>query len=54
MLILGRDPERAAFYDSLGRFGILALGNKETLRFTDFEDKYEVLDAREKIFRRLA
>jgi chemotaxis protein methyltransferase CheR len=42
------------FYDSLGRFGILALGNKETLRFTDFEDKYEVLDAREKIFRRLA
>ncbi|HEX6038708.1 MAG TPA: protein-glutamate O-methyltransferase CheR [Longimicrobium sp.] len=41
------------FYDSLGRFGTLALGNKETLRFTDFEDKYEVLDAREKIFRRL-
>ncbi len=42
------------FYESLGRFGILALGNKETLRFTDYEDKYEVLDAREKIFRRLA
>jgi chemotaxis protein methyltransferase CheR len=42
------------FYDSLGRFGVLALGSKETLRFTDFEDKYEVIDAREKIFRRLA
>ena len=42
------------FYDSMGRFGILALGNKETLRFTEFEDKYEVLDPREKIFRRLA
>jgi chemotaxis protein methyltransferase CheR len=42
------------FHESLGRFGILALGNKETLRFTDYEDKYEVLDAREKIFRRLA
>ncbi len=42
------------FYDSFSRFGILALGSKETLRFTEFEDRYEVLDAREKIFRRLA
>jgi chemotaxis protein methyltransferase CheR len=40
------------FHESLSRFGILALGNKETLRFTEFEDRYEVLDAREKIFRR--
>jgi chemotaxis protein methyltransferase CheR len=40
------------FYESLSRFGVLALGNKETLRFTEFEDRYEVLDAREKIFRR--
>jgi chemotaxis protein methyltransferase CheR len=42
------------FYESLGRFGTLALGNKETLRFTEFEDRYEVVDAREKIYRRLA
>ncbi len=42
------------FYASLGRFGALALGNKETLRFTEFEDRYEVVDAREKIYRRLA
>jgi chemotaxis protein methyltransferase CheR len=42
------------FYESLGRFGALALGNKETLRFTEFEDRYEVVDAREKIYRRLA
>ena len=42
------------FHDSLGRFGALALGNKETLRFTEFEDRYEVVDAREKIYRRLA
>lgn len=40
------------FHESLARFGVLALGNKETLRFTEFEDRYEVLDAREKIFRR--
>jgi chemotaxis protein methyltransferase CheR len=40
------------FHESLARFGILALGSKETLRFTGFEDRYEVLDAREKIFRR--
>ena len=40
------------FYESLARFGVLALGNKETLRFTEFEDSYEVLDAREKIYRR--
>jgi chemotaxis protein methyltransferase CheR len=42
------------FYDSLSRRGVLALGNKETLRFTDFEDKYEVVDTREKIYRRTA
>jgi chemotaxis protein methyltransferase CheR len=42
------------FYESLSRFGVLALGSKETLRFTDYEDRYEVLDAREKIFRRTA
>ena len=42
------------FYDSLARFGVLALGNKETLRLTELEERYEVLDAREKIFRRVA
>jgi chemotaxis protein methyltransferase CheR len=40
------------FHQSLSRFGVLALGNKETLRFSRFEDHYEVLDAREKIYRR--
>lgn len=42
------------FYESLARFGVLALGNKETLRFTDYEGRYEVVDAREKIYRRTA
>jgi chemotaxis protein methyltransferase CheR len=41
------------FHESLSRFGVLALGNRETLRFTELEDRYEVLDAREKIFRRV-
>jgi chemotaxis protein methyltransferase CheR len=41
------------FYNSLGHFGVLALGSKESLRFTRFEDRYEVLNAREKLFRRV-
>jgi chemotaxis protein methyltransferase CheR len=41
------------FYGSLPMFGILALGNKESLRFSKFEECYEVLDAREKIFRKV-
>jgi chemotaxis protein methyltransferase CheR len=40
------------FYDSLERFGILALGHKESIRFTGFEDRYEELDAQEKLYRR--
>jgi chemotaxis protein methyltransferase CheR len=40
------------FHQSLSRFGVLALGSKETLRFSRFEESYEVLDAREKIYRR--
>jgi chemotaxis protein methyltransferase CheR len=41
------------FYDSLERFGILGLGHKESIRFTGFEDRYEELDAREKLYRRV-
>jgi chemotaxis protein methyltransferase CheR len=41
------------FYTSLVHFGILALGSKESLRFTRFEDRYEPLDLKEKIFRRV-
>jgi chemotaxis protein methyltransferase CheR len=40
------------FYASLVPFGILCLGNKETLRFTRFEDRYEALNLKEKIYRR--
>jgi chemotaxis protein methyltransferase CheR len=41
------------FYDSLVTFGILALGSKESLRFSEHEDCYERLDAREKLYRKV-
>ena len=40
-------------HDSLERFGVLALGHKESIRFTGFEDCYEELDAQEKLYRRV-
>ncbi len=42
------------FYRSLARRGVLALGRKESLRLSAFEELYEPLDLREKIYRRLA
>ena len=41
------------FHDSLERFGILALGHKESIRFTGIEDAYEELDAQEKLYRKV-
>jgi chemotaxis protein methyltransferase CheR len=41
------------FYESLGMFGLLALGHKETIRFTPYEDCYEELDSQEKLYRRV-
>jgi chemotaxis protein methyltransferase CheR len=40
------------FYDSLEHLGILAVGHKESIRFTGFESAYEELDAHEKIYRK--
>jgi chemotaxis protein methyltransferase CheR len=40
------------FYDSLAMFGILALGSKESLRFSPFEDSYDQLNGPEKIYRK--
>ena len=42
------------FHESLPMYGILALGSKESLRFTGVEDSYEELCAREKIYRKIA
>jgi chemotaxis protein methyltransferase CheR len=41
------------FYESLTRFGTLCLGNKESMRFSAYEDSYEVVDPAAKIYRRL-
>jgi chemotaxis protein methyltransferase CheR len=41
------------FYDSLERLGVLALGHKESIRFTGFEDRYEELDPAEKLYRKV-
>ncbi|HEX7070046.1 MAG TPA: protein-glutamate O-methyltransferase CheR [Rhodothermales bacterium] len=43
----------ALFYESLVTFGVLALGSKESLRFSQYEDCYEKLDPREKLFRKI-
>jgi chemotaxis protein methyltransferase CheR len=42
------------FYDSLETFGILALGHKESITFTPFAEKYEPLNAAERIYRKTA
>lgn len=42
------------FYSSLRRFGVLALGRKESLRGTPHEHDYEEIDPVEKLFRRQA
>jgi chemotaxis protein methyltransferase CheR len=41
------------FYDSLVMFGVLALGSKESLRFSQYEPCYEMLDSREKLYRKV-
>src|SRR5438309_9429149 len=43
----------ALFYESLVMFGILALGSKESLRFSKYEPCYEKLNAKEKIYRKV-
>ncbi len=40
------------FYESLARFGVLALGRKEAIAFSPHEDDYEPIDLEERIYRR--
>jgi chemotaxis protein methyltransferase CheR len=42
------------FHDSLARFGVLGLGHKETLRFSAFADRFEELDAQEKLWKKIS
>ncbi|HUQ45606.1 MAG TPA: protein-glutamate O-methyltransferase CheR [Gemmatimonadaceae bacterium] len=41
------------FYDSLVMFGIMALGSKESLKFSQYEPCYEKLSAAEKLYRKV-
>jgi chemotaxis protein methyltransferase CheR len=41
------------FYESLSTFGILGLGSKESLKFSEFEDCYEALSLADKIYRKV-
>lgn len=40
------------FYESLVTFGVLALGSKESLKFSEYEPCYEKLSASEKLYRK--
>ena len=42
------------FYESLDTFGTLALGRKESVTFTPFAECYDVVDAAERIYRKIA
>ena len=41
------------FYESLGMFGVLALGQKETIRFSPHEASYEELNGEERLYRKI-
>lgn len=45
---------QALFRESLNMFGVLALGRKESVRYSGVEHYYETLDEAEKIYRRIA
>ncbi len=56
MIYFGRalqDKVHGLFYRSLARSGVLALGHKESIRFTSHADAYEELDGEEKLYRRI-
>lgn len=48
-----QDKVHGLFYRSLTRSGVVALGHKESIRFTSHADAYEELDAHEKLYRRI-
>ena len=41
------------FYESLVRLGVLALGQRESIGLSPFEDRFEVLDPHERIYRKV-
>lgn len=48
-----RNRVHSLIHESLSHFGVLVLGAKESIHFTDFTDCYEALDRAEKIYRKV-
>lgn len=48
-----QDRVHELFHESLDQLGILALGHKESIRFTRHEEHYEAVDAQEKLYRKM-
>jgi chemotaxis protein methyltransferase CheR len=48
-----QDKVHRLFYESLVTFGVLALGAKESIKFSPLEDRYEELDANERLFKKV-
>jgi chemotaxis protein methyltransferase CheR len=48
-----QDRVHRLFYDSLVMFGVLALGTKESIRFSPYADRYEELDANERVYKKV-
>ena len=48
-----QDRVHELFYESLEQLGMLAMGHKESIRFSPHEECYEALDAQEKLYRKM-
>ena len=48
-----QDRVQNLFRDSMEMFGILGLGKKETIRYTNVAENYEEIDVEERIYRRI-
>jgi chemotaxis protein methyltransferase CheR len=48
-----QDRVHKLFYESLGMFGILGLGQKESLNYTPHEHHYEKVDGNQRLYRRI-
>jgi chemotaxis protein methyltransferase CheR len=48
-----QDRVHRLFYESLVNFGVLALGAKESIKFSPHESSYEELDAAERLFKKV-
>ena len=47
-----QDRVHDLFYESLEHFGVLALGHKESIKFTPHEECFELVDADERLYRK--